>query len=113
MTGTMHIQRQGSTRPIAFLLLHGSDPYPLHSVTAVQLRLVPHIPGPTLVFDLPDPQLAITDAAAGEITFYPDVDTLSYDARAYHVYFWVTDADGYIISFPPADTFLLHVVDNP
>ena len=105
--------REGSTEPVVFVLYDDGDVYSLSGYTALEMRLVPQDGGTTLSFSPSDSELAITDAANGEVTFYPAADTLDYAARVYDVYFWVTDGNSYKISFPHDEEFLLHVIDNP
>ena len=97
--------REGSTEPVVFVLYDGDDPYSLTGYTSVQMRLVPRDQGTTLTFTDTDSELSVTDAANGEVTFYPGAATLDYDDRGYDVYFWVTDGNGYKISFPSSHEF--------
>jgi len=105
--------REGSTQPVAFLLRDGSDPYNLAGILALEIRLVPRTLGTTMVFTTADPELAVTDASAGEVTFYPGTTTLSFAHRAYDVYFWVTDGEGYKISFPSNHAFPIQMIHAP
>ena len=105
--------REGSTEAIVFVLYDGSSAYSLTGYTALQMRLVPHAGGDTKTFAPADSELAVTDAANGEVTFYPAADTLAYSDRAYDVYFWVTDGNSRKISFPHNGAFVLQMIDNP
>jgi hypothetical protein len=102
--------REGATQPIVFTLYDGDSLYDLSGIQSLEIRLVPKTGGSTIAFTTANAELAITDAADGEATFYPAVDTLSFSDISYHVYFWVTDANGYKISFPSADDFPLRMI---
>jgi len=105
--------REGATEPIVFVLYDGGAVYSLSGYTAIEIRLVPHAGGTTLSFAGTDSELSVTDAANGEVTFYPAADTLSFSDRAYDVYFWVTDGNSKLVSFPHNGAFLLQMIDNP
>lgn len=105
--------REGSTQPIVFVLYDGDDVYSLVGITALEIRLVPRSGGPTLTYTTSDPELAVTTAADGEVTFYPGAATLDFDAEAYDVYFWVTDGSGYKISFPSNNAFPIQMINAP
>ena len=105
--------REGSTQPVVFLLQDGDDVYSLAGILALEIRLVPRTQGTTLIFTTADPELAVTDPTAGEVTFYPGTTTLSFTHRAYDVYFWVTDGEGYKISFPSNHAFPIQMIDAP
>jgi hypothetical protein len=115
-TMTIHTEwtiREGSTEPVVFVFYDGSTAYDLTGAQEVEIRMVPSAGGSTKSWTDSESELAVTDAAIGEVTFYPAAADLAFSDQAYDVYFKVTDASGYIVYFPSNAAFVIQMLDNP
>lgn len=118
MTTTFTI-REGITDPVVFTL-KSVDPdtgvasaVDLTGVTKVDLRLRSRDGAQSLNFatdDVPTPQIEVSDAAEGQVTFTPAADDLDESYQAFDGYFEVTDAGGAVIAFPSDENFRLVVI---
>lgn len=57
-------------------------------------------------------QVAITDAAAGEVTFYQAADDLLYSDRLYSGYMRITNPAGKTVDFPSDERFTIKVLEQ-
>jgi hypothetical protein len=110
--------RETITDPIVFTL-KSVDPdtgvataVDLTGVTKVELRLKSRDGSENLSFATDDeiPQLEVSDAENGEVTFSPGASDLDASEGQYDGYFKVTDAGGKIISFPSDESFQFVVI---
>lgn len=112
---TTYIVREGVTEPIVFALEKKVDgewvPFDLTGATAVVLHLTSQKVGvDNKSFSLDD-KLAVTDAAAGEVTLSQDDDDLLFGESHYSAYFRIT-LGGKDVDVPSDKRFAIRVLEQ-
>lgn len=113
-----HKIRYGDTEPRIFTLF-GVDEVTndritvdLTGATFVDMRCRSLDEQTTVNFDTDGSQLEIYDAANGKVRFFPSGTDFLPAKKFYNAYFVVTDAAGYIVSFPSDGEIQLEIVES-
>lgn len=108
--------REGMTEPITFVLEHklrGSQQtaFNLSGVTEAELNLRDD-DGNISSFTISGGQLAITDAANGEITFSPNAGDFQHIGGSYKGFIRLTLSSGRLADFPNNKEFSIYVRED-